>query len=147
MQIKRIYKDRLGKELEFICGYDDILKYVFMNVSENGKLIYDNLNLTNAFEIKDFSFFTNVAREKFGVFLDDIEIEINYYIESKVLIDKPTTNVYNYLLIIIENTEKKCNRYKQKIEDLLIKKHYKQELHYLHEVRRIIEKFDNFKIN
>ena len=147
MQIKRRYTDRTGKKLEFICGYDDVLKYVFMCVWEKDKLIYDNLELNNAFEIKDFSFFKNVAREKFGVFLDDIEIEINYYIESKALIDKPITSVYNYLLIIIENTEKKCNTYKQKIEDLLIKKHYKQELHNLHEVRRIIEKFDNFKIN
>ncbi|MGE0050657.1 MAG: hypothetical protein AB7S49_03960 [Arcobacter sp.] len=147
MQIKRRYTDRTGKELEFICGYDDDLKYVFMSVWEENKLIYDNLNLTNALEIKDFSYFKNVARKNFGVSLDDIEIEINYYIESIALIDKPTTNVYNYLLIIIENTEKKCNTYKQKMEDLFIKKHYKQELHCLHEVRRIIEKFDNFKIN
>lgn len=141
MQIEKILKDKKGRELKFICGYDEILDYVFMCVYNDDLLVFDNLALKNALEIKDFSYYKEIALRKYGVFLDDIEIEINDYLDRYFHHDRPTNKIYSVVIKSIGTTENKCLKAKQ-IEDLPKCKHFKNELHKLHEIRRTIENID-----
>ena len=78
MQIKIDKIDKQGKKVEIMCGYDKPLDYVFMCIfDEEGELIFDNLSLENALAIKDFSFFVKIAKEEFGICLDEQNIKIN----------------------------------------------------------------------
>lgn len=58
-----------------------------------------------------------------------------------------TASFYEMVIIAINKTEIECSKYKEKIEDINIKKNLKCELSDLHEIRRTIERFDNFEIN
>ncbi|MBD3830691.1 MAG: hypothetical protein IE890_09400 [Arcobacter sp.] len=58
-----------------------------------------------------------------------------------------TKYIYEMVIIAINKTEIECSKYKEKIEDINIKKNLKCELSDLHEIRRTIERFDNFEIN
>ena len=88
---KRVTNDK-GQKLEVFCGYDDPLDYVFMCIYEKQgnqeKLIFDNLALTNALEIRNFSFYSQIALKDFGVSLDDEEKEINDYMRRKGKLDE-----------------------------------------------------------
>lgn len=147
MQIEKILKDRKGRDLKFLCGYDETLDYVFMCVFYKDRLIFDNLSLTNALEIKDFSYYKEIALRKYGVFLNDVEIEINDYLDRYFHHDRPTNKIYNVVIKSIGTTENKCQKAKEKIEDLPKTKHYKSELSKLHEIRRTIERIDIKEIN
>lgn len=58
-----------------------------------------------------------------------------------------TDIIYNMVIIAIKDTEKESNKYKKNIEDLPKKRFLKLELSNLHEIRRTIERFKNFKEN
>ncbi|MGE0793546.1 MAG: hypothetical protein AB7V77_05205 [Candidatus Woesearchaeota archaeon] len=141
MQIKKKLKDREGRELEFLCGYDEKLDYVFMCVYFKEKLIFDNLSLKNALEIKDFSYYKEIALKKYGVFLDEIEIEISDFLDRYFHQDRPTNKIYCEVIKSISKTENKCLKAKD-LDNLPQTKHFKEELFKLHEVRRTIEKID-----
>lgn len=80
MQIVVQKKGKSGEQLEVLCGYDKRLDYVFMCVYDKEQnLIYDNLALPNALEIKDFDFFSLKAKDLFGIDLKDEHEEINQY--------------------------------------------------------------------
>lgn len=147
MQIEKNLKDRKDRDLKFLCGYDETLDYVFMCVFYKDRLIFDNLSLTNALEIKDFSYYKEIALRKYGVFLDDVEIQINDYLDRYFHHDRPTNKIYNVVIKSIGTTETKCLKAKEKIEDLPKTKHYKSELSKLHEIRRTIERIDIKEIN
>lgn len=142
MQIEKNLKDRKGRDLKFLCGYDETLDYVFMCVFYKDKLIFDNLSLTNALEIKDFSYYKEIALRKYGVFLNDVEIQINDYLDRYFHHDRPTNKIYNVVIKSIGTTENKCQKAKLNDEDLPKTKHYKSELSKLHEIRRTIERID-----
>lgn len=147
MQIEKNLKDRKDRDLKFLCGYDETLDYVFMCVFYKDRLIFDNLSLTNALEIKDFSYYKEIALRKYGVFLDDVEIQINDYLDRYFHHDRPTNKIYNVVIKSIGTTENKCQKAKLKDEDLPKTKHYKSELSKLHEIRRTIERIDIKEIN
>ncbi len=142
MKIEKILKDKRGRNLKFFCGYDETLDYVFMCVFYKDKLIFDNLSLSNALEIKNFSYYKDIALRKYGVLLDDIENEINDYLDRYFNYDRPTNKIYNIVIKNILVTEDKCSKAKEKIEDLPKTKHFKNELSNLHEIRRTIERID-----
>ena len=119
MQIEKNLKDRKGRDLKFLCRYDETLDYVFMCVFYKDRLIFDNLSLTNALEIKDFSYYKEIALRKYGVFLDDIEIEINDYLDRYFHHDRPTNKIYSVVIKSIGTTENKCLKAKEKIEDYI----------------------------
>ncbi|MDL1957371.1 MAG: hypothetical protein LWW95_10080 [Candidatus Desulfofervidus auxilii] len=50
------------KGYDITAGYDEPLGHVFLVIEKNEDLIYSNLNLDNPFEIKDFSYFVDVAK-------------------------------------------------------------------------------------
>jgi hypothetical protein len=141
LQIEKNLKDKKKRDLKFLCGYDETLDYVFMCVYFKDRLIFDNLSLANALDIRDFSYYKEIALRKYGVFLDDIENEINDYLDRYFHHDRPTNKIYSVVIKTIGTTENKCLKAK-KIEDLPKCKHFKSELHKLHEIRRTIENID-----
>jgi hypothetical protein len=141
LQIEKNLKDKKNRDLKFLCGYDETLDYVFMCVYFKDRLIFDNLSLANALDIRDFSYYKEIALRKYGVFLDDIENEINDYLDRYFHHDRPTNKIYSVVIKTIGTTENKCLKAK-KIEDLPKCKHFKSELHKLHEIRRTIENID-----
>lgn len=65
--------------MTFLCGYDR-LDYVFMVVQDTeGEIKYSNMYEIDFTKIKDFSFFTKIAKEKFNV---DIPEDIIAKIEN-----------------------------------------------------------------
>lgn len=142
MQIERELKDKKGRKLKFFCGYDETLDYVFMCVYHKNRLIFDNLSLENALDIKEFSYYKEIALTEYGVCLNDIEIEINKFLDEYFHYDRPTNNIYNVVIQSIQTTEIKCSRAKQSIRDLSKCKHFKNELSKLHEIRRNIEQVE-----
>lgn len=58
-------------------GYDSILDYMFLSVDKEGEMVYDNLAEENPFQKKDFQFFVDVAKEKFGIDLSEFKETIN----------------------------------------------------------------------
>lgn len=142
MQIEKILKDRKGRDLKFLCGYDETLDYVFMCVYYKDRLVFDNLSLANALDIRDFTYYKEIALRKYGVFLDDIEIQINDFLDRYFHHDRPTNKIYSVVIKSIGTTENKCLKAKERIKDLPKCKHFKRELHKLHEIRRTIENID-----
>lgn len=55
-----------------------------------------------------------------------------------------TINIYEIVILSIKDIEKENNEYKQNIEDIHKTKALKFELSNLHEIRRTIEKLENF---
>jgi hypothetical protein len=142
LRIEKFYKDKKKRDLKFLCGYDETLDYVFMCVFYKDKLIFDNLSLTNALEINDFSYYKDIALRKYGVSLDNVENEINDYLNRYFEHDRPTNKIYNVVIKSIGTTEKKCFSSKKDIDDIPKTKHWKSELSKLHEIRRTIERID-----
>ncbi len=58
--------------------------------------------------------------------------------------NKATINIYKIVISSIKNIEEENDKYKQNIGDIHKTKILKFELSNLHEIRRTIEKFDNF---
>ncbi|MFW2235455.1 hypothetical protein ACN4FE_05450 [Aliarcobacter butzleri] len=83
MQLHSFHKDNKNRELRFFCGYDEKLDYVFMCVYHNEELIFSNLDLENALEIKDFGIFIEIALEQFDVILHDEHMSIIEYMNKK----------------------------------------------------------------
>lgn len=54
------------------------------------------------------------------------------------------SNIYDFVIILIKKLENECIKYKEKSEDISKVKILKSELSDLHELRRIIEEFENF---
>jgi hypothetical protein len=55
-----------------------------------------------------------------------------------------TINIYEIVILSIKDIEKENDKYKQNIEDIHKSKILKFELSNLHEIRRTIERFENF---
>ena len=81
--VKKIGKNE--EQFEVLCGYDKRLDYVFMCVYDKEQnLIYDNLALPNALEIKDFDFFRLKAKDLFGIDLKNEQVEIDQYQQIEI---------------------------------------------------------------
>ena len=62
------------------AGFDRIMKYTFMVIQDKkGEVLYSNLGEASAFEIMDFTFFQDIAQEKFNLFLGDINLIIEHF--------------------------------------------------------------------
>ena len=87
------------------AGFDRIMNYTFMVIqNKNGEVLYSNLGEESAFEIIDFTYFQNIAQEKFNLFLGDI----NFIIEHFKLISGENINIEEFknILLADENLTK-----------------------------------------
>jgi len=64
------------KGYDITAGYDEPLGHVFLVIEKDDELIYSNLNLDNPFEIKDFSYFIDVAKS-YGLDLEYMKEQIH----------------------------------------------------------------------
>lgn len=65
------------EDYTIISGYDRMLNYVFMTVVKDNEMVYSNLNDTNGIGLKDFTYFEEVAREKFNLDLEHLTFVMN----------------------------------------------------------------------
>jgi len=77
------YKSKSGKTYNVNAGYDIVLNYAFMVVfDEEDNMLYSNMSEVHMLDIKDFSYFRELANKKFDIELLDIEIAIQVFKEN-----------------------------------------------------------------